>query len=392
MRDTSQHCKSGELDEKSQPSERPIRVAHVLGIVAKGGIESIVFNYYKLMDKSKVQFDFIVHDDSPFEIPDDILKLGCNVYKVPSYKHLPSHLRALKKVFKQGGYKIVHSHMSTISVLTLFAAKRAGIPIRIAHGHGATGKSKGEFFRNILKYILRLFSKLYPTHLFACSAYSGKWLFGKNAYKKGKITVINNAINTSLFVYNEEIRSKVRTRLGLSGRFVVGHVGRFLPQKNHSFLIDIFNEIYKKDNSSILLLVGDGALRAHIEDKVKDMNLCDNVLFLGGRDDANEFYQAMDVFVMPSLYEGLPVVLVEAQMAALFSVASNKINDESKFSDYIDFMDLNMSAEAWADRALEKRGAERFDMSGQLCAEKFDIDKEALKLENIYIRLISGEA
>jgi glycosyltransferase EpsF len=358
-----------------------------MGKIAKGGVESVVFNYYKFIDKAKVRFDFIIHDDSPREIPDEILALGCKVYKVPPCVRLPAYMKALEEIFVRGGYKIVHSHMNALSVFALNAAKRAKVPVRIAHSHTSAGKGRGELGRNMLKYALRPFSRIYPTHLFACSEHAGKWLFGGKAFKQGRVTVIHNAVDPARFVYDEEIRSRVRNDLGLNGKFVVGHVGRFTSAKNHFFLIDVFYEIRKKDKDGVLLLVGDGELRRKIEEKADKLNLREDVLFLGGRDDVNELYRAMDVFVLPSLYEGLPVVLVEAVFAALPAVVSDRVTGEAKISDKVEFMSLRESAEAWAEKILAKRAVSRVG-AGELPEKaKFDIKSEARKLENLYERI-----
>ena len=365
-----------------------IRILQVTGSVEKGGIESIVYNYYRHIDRSKFQFDFVIHDDSPFEMPEEILKLGCKVYSVPPYRKLFSYIKALKKIYREGKYQIVHSHMSTISVFTLFAAKKAQVPIRIAHSHGPGGRNKDEFIKNLLRRTLCLFSRLYPTHLFACSEYAGKWLFGEKAFKQGTITIINNAIDHTKFLYNENIREQARANLGISDKFVLGHVGRFMPQKNHGFLIDIFNEIHKIEENSVLLLIGDGKARAQIEEKVKRLNLGDSVYFLGGRSDVHDLYQAMDVFLLPSLYEGLPVVLVETQFAALPAIISSEVKDEVKFSRHIDFYCLGRSPREWALKALGKREVKRYtdDLSSN---NKYHVKTSVEDLELIYDRLIN---
>jgi len=364
------------------------RIAHVIGNITKAGVESVVFNYYRYIDKSKIQFDFIIHDDSPYEIPEDIINLGCKVYKVPPYKKLPKYIKALKNIFITGNYKIVHSHMSTLSVFTLYAAKLAKVPVRISHSHATAGKGKGEFLRNILKYILRLFSKKYATHYFACSKLAGKWLFGNKAFKNGKITVLNNAIDPKRYIFNEQIRKKTRDKLNISDKFVLGHVGRFMPQKNHNFLIDIFSEVYKKNKNSILLLIGDGELKNKIIKKAEKLKLLNNIMFLGARDDVNELYQAMDVFILPSLYEGLPVVLVETQIAGLPSIISDKVTEETKFSDIVYFMNLNQKPLEWANEILKNTNKKRINTANDERAKKYYITEEANILNNIYYQMI----
>jgi len=367
------------------------RIAQVIGKNAKGGVESVVFNYYQFIQRTEFQFDFFIHDNSPYEIPLDIQKLGCAIYKIPSYKNIFSYIKTLKCLFKQHNYTIVHSHMSTISVFTLFAAKLANVPVRISHSHVTAGKGKGEFFRNTIKYILRLFSKLFPTHLFACSEYAGKWMFGQKAFDKGEITILNNAIDISKFVYDNPTRNRVRNKLSLKDQFVIGNVGRFMPQKNHNFLIDIFCEIYKKDTNCLLLLVGDGELKAQFEKKVKKLNLQGNVLFLGARDDVNKLYQAMDVFVLPSLYEGLGMVAVEAQIAGLPTIVSCRVPTESKVFDFVDFVDLQEGAQEWAEIILSKRNFKRIDTRSEPSAKRFSIADEVKNLEALYRQMLQKE-
>jgi len=365
-------------------------IAQIIGNNAKGGVESVVFNYYKFIDKSKFQFDFFIHDNSPNEIPDDITKLGCRVFKIPSYKHIFKYINFLKKICIDNKYNIVHSHMSTISVFSLYAAKKAGIPVRISHSHATAGKGKGEYLRNFIKYILRKFSKLYATHYFACSEYAGLWLFGNIAYKNNQISILNNAVDINNFIFKEEIRFNKRNELNINDKYVIGHVGRFMPQKNHNFIIDIFFEINKTNKNCFLLLIGDGELRKYIEEKVIKLNLQDKIIFLGNRNDVNELYQAMDVFVLPSLYEGLPVVLVETQISGLPSIISDRITKETKFTDLVNFLQINKNPVIWAEKILSKQNINRYDTSKNINIQKYSISDQVKNLESHYERMLSN--
>jgi glycosyltransferase EpsF len=343
----------------------------VIGSIAKGGVEAVVFNYYRTIDRERVQFDFIIDEDSPNEIPNDIQELGCRVYKIPSYRHLPAYMKSLKRIFAEGQYRIVHSHMNTLSVFALSAAKRAGVPVRSAHSHSTAGK--GEFARNIMKYALRPFSRVCPTHLFACSEYAGRWLFGDRAFEKGEVTVIRNAIDTSKFRFNAQTRERVRRELGVTDKLVIGHVGRFMPQKNHTFLLDIFAEVHRKKPDSVLLLIGDGELRQAMEEKAEWLGLGDSVMFLGARDDVHELYQAMDEFVLPSLYEGLAVVRVEAASAGLPCLVSAGQAEEleSVNGKYIGINETDLPL--WRDAVLGCCGMQRMDGAAMLQALGWDI-------------------
>jgi glycosyltransferase EpsF len=335
----------------------PIRIAHVIGKVCRGGVESAVFNYYRHIDRTKYQFDFIVDDDSPYELPEDILALGCRVYKIPSYVHLRAYIKSLVTIFRDEQYRMVQSHMNALSVFTLYAAKKAGVPVRIALSQSTA--SPGEGKRTLLKNILRRFSRVYPTHFAACSLYAGEWLFGKKACADGLVFLMRNTTETDIFKYDPDVRSKMRSALGIDGKFVVGHVGRFMYQKNHDFLIDLFAEVRANREDAILLLVGDGELQSMIEKKVFDKGLSESVIFLGSRTDVCDIMNAMDVFVLPSHYEGLSVVAVEAQSAGLPCVLSDTMTAETVMSEYAVQLSLKASLSDWRNAVLKRNGADR---------------------------------
>jgi len=363
--------------------EEPIRVAQVIGKVCGGGVESVIFNYYRRLDHTKIQFDFIIDEDSVCSIPQDILDSGARCFVVPPYQRIRKCISALKKLFKENKYKIVHSNMNTLSVFSLYAAKKAKVPIRICHSHSTA--SRGETKKNILKNLLRPFSKLYATDYFACSEYAGKWLFGKRTFKKHKITIINNAVDIEKYRYNIKIRENIRHELSLEDSFTIGHIGRFVFQKNHNFLIDIFNEVHKIDVSSKLVLIGGGPLENEIKEKVRALNLSDSVIFLGIKQNAFDYYSAMDVFALPSRYEGLPVVAVEAQVSALPVICSDGVTEETKNTDSFEFLSLKKGSKYWAERILNYKQFDRNLVDISQIESKFDINKQAHLLESIYI-------
>ena len=287
----------GNLDEK-------IIVAHIMGKWNGGGVESVVMNYYKNIDRNRIQFHFLCDEDST-DIPyEEIEKLGGKVIVIPPYQKLFKYQKELYRIFKENNYKIIHSHINALSVFPLRIAKKAGVPIRIAHSHSTSNKK--EWKKNILKMILRLFSKLYANNYFACTEYAGKWLFGKKVVERKELNVINNAIDLKKFEFNENTREDLRKELGIKEDvLVIGHVGRFMKQKNHEFLIDVFEKAIKQDDNIYLILVGQGPLEDKIKEMAKEKGIEYKILFLGQRNDVNKLYQAMDIFVLPSLYEGL---------------------------------------------------------------------------------------
>lgn len=370
--------------------KEPIRVLQIIGIVAGGGVESVIMNYYENVDRSKVQFDFIVHDDNKIDITQKVEAMGGKVYKVtPYYKNPIAFTYEIYKVIKKIHYRIVHSNMNTLSAFSLFAAWAAGVPIRILHNHSTS--SPGETKRNIMKFILRPLARLFANHYLACSRLAGDWMYGPKMMDSGKVTVINNAIDLKKYAFNFQKRKVLRKKLGVTDAFIVGHVGRFMYQKNHDFLIDIFAEAHRKIPQMVLLLIGDGPLREGIEEKVRGLNLIENVRFLGVRDDVQDLYNAMDLFILPSHYEGLGMVGVEAQANGLNVLASTAVPDEMKFTNLVQFEDLKNDTSKWSDRIIQiyynshmtrnNRGAPIFNQS------KFDISVQAKKLVNYYIQL-----
>ena len=307
--------------------KKPIIVAQVMGKWLGNGVESVIMNYYRHLDHSKVQFDFICDEDSTRIPYEEIKKLGGLVFLVPKYQKLPKYLKALEKLFKENKYRIVHANINTLSVFPLYAAKKAGVPVRISHSH-STSNIK-EWKRNLIKNLLRPFSKRYATDYFACSELAGRYLFGNKAFDRGEVKIIHNAIDIDKFRFDEVARKKLRKEFGIKdSTIVIGHVGRFVQQKNHTFLVDVFKEYHEKNSDSKLLLVGSGPLENKIKKKVEKLGLKNSVLFLGQRDDINKLYSVMDIFCLPSLYEGLPVVGVEAQATGLPCMFSDRITDD----------------------------------------------------------------
>lgn len=364
----------------------PIRIAQVVGKMMNGGVEAVVMNYYRHIDRSKVQFDFIVDEDSTYIPREEIESLGGRIFIIPPYQKINKYIPALIKLFKENNYKIVHSHINTLSVFPLYAAKKVGVPVRIAHNHSTA--APGEWKKNILKYTLRPFAKVYATHYVACSRYAGEWLFGKKSMERGEVTIFNNAIDLDKFKYDENVRNEVRKEFGLEGKFVIGHVGRFCYQKNQEFLIDVFEEVYKQNPNAVLMLVGDGPDREKIEEKVRQHNLGNCVIFLGNRNDANRLYQAMDVFVFPSRYEGLGMVAVEAQFCGVKTVMSDRVPDDAKVLDGTLSMALSESTKNWADKILNQENSEKVYSNKY---KEFNILEESSKLTNYYGEIAYGK-
>jgi capsular polysaccharide biosynthesis proteinCps4H len=377
------------VNKKDQEKQSPLIVAQIMGKWVGGGVESVIMNYYRHLDHSKIQFDFICDEDSTRIPYDEIKKLGGRVFLIPKYQKLPKYLKALEKIFKENQYRIVHSNINTLSVFPLYAAKKAGVPIRISHSHSTSNPK--EWKRNLIKNILRPFSKRYATDYFACSELAGRYLFGNKTFDRGEVKIIHNAIDIDKFRFDEVARKKLRKEFGIKdSTIVIGHVGRFVQQKNHTFLVDVFEEYHEKNPDSKLLLIGSGPLEDQIKDKIKKLNLEEFVIFLGQRDDINKLYSMMDIFCLPSLYEGLPVVGIESQAVGLPIIFSNGVSREAIISENAKIVEAQ-EVEAYIKKInkIVQGDKQRIKQRATTTiSENMSIKKEAIKLEKLYCRPI----
>lgn len=366
----------------------PIRVLHENVIMDPGGIEALLMNVYRHIDREKVQFDFMVHRPDYAFYEDSIRELGGRIYRTPKFSPFPGayhqYMESVEKILSEHPeYKVIHAH-AELNLWPLMIAKKVGIPTRIAHSHNARTTINLKYFFFLYE---KLFIKDYCTDMFMCSTPAGVWTFGKKAVNSGEVKFIKNGIETEKFVFNEELRAKKRKELSLDGKLVVGHVGRFMQQKNHTFIIDIFAVIHKKNPNSALLLISDGRLMDEIKTKVHGLGLDDCVIFLGNRSDVNELMQAMDVFLFPSLWEGLPLTGIEAQTSGLPVVMSDVITDEVRISKNVYIMSLKQNAEEWADKVLSVcSNSERQNVQKQIIEAGFDIRSTAQWLQEFYLR------
>jgi glycosyltransferase involved in cell wall biosynthesis len=356
-----------------------------MGRMVGGGVEAVVMNYYRGVDRSKIQFDFLVDGGSSLVPYEEIEALGGRVFTIPPYRKALAYHKSLARLFREQDWKIVHAHISTLSVFPLFAARRAKVPARIAHCHSTA--SPAELGRSLLKYALRPLAKVFPTHCFACSEHAGEWLFGEGGYH-----VVRNAVDLEKFRFDPQARESLRDELGVGGKFVIGHVGRFMKQKNHSYLLDIFAEVARRDENCALLLAGAGELEGRVREKARALGLADKVKFLGQRGDADKLYSAFDVLVLPSLYEGLALVRVEALATGcpcLVSAGCPHLVPTGRNEEELDlfgerFLPIGKAdISKWAGAVLEKR--ERFaDGMEKMRLAGFDIQTEALALTSKY--------
>lgn len=361
-----------------------IRILQVVNNMHRAGLETILMNYYRSMDREQIQFDFLTHRPERSDYDDEIEAMGGRIYRAPRLypQHYPAYFEYMKKFFREHPeYTIVHSHIDAMSYLPLLAAKKAGVPVRIAHSHSTLIDKD---FKLPLKLLFRRMLPTVTTHFCTCGDKAGEFLFPKQ-----QCHWVPNAIDAKRFLYDEKVREKKRNELGVQNNLVVGHVGRFSYPKNHVFLIEIFSELCKIEKDAKLILVGVGEKESEVRAKVENLNLVDKVLFLGKRSDVDEIYQALDVFVMPSLFEGVPVVGIEAQFTDLPCVFSNKVPTEVRFTDASQFVPLEKSAKDWAKVIADVLNTkkERMTQSEEQLQSAYNIEKAKIMLTEYYMDL-----
>ena len=363
-----------------------IRIAQIMGAMNGAGVENVIMNYYRAIDRSSFQFDFFV-DEKSLHVPvDEIARMGGKVVEVPSISNVARYVPAVEAALRNGDCLIVHSNLNALSVFPLCAAKRAGVPIRIAHSHSTAGK--GETLRNAAKAVLKLAANTYPTHRLACSQHAGEWLFGK----KAPFEVLHNAIDLSRFAFDEQERSRIRSRLGLPADcFCIGHVGRFMEQKNHRYLLKVIQALLQSMPDAQLVLVGEGKLEDEMRTLAKELGIDGRVTFAGFAEDAAAYYSAFDCFVLPSLYEGLGMVAIEAQANGLACLLSNKVPVEAEVSTGCRFIPIgDGDIPRWVEELQAVRSAGRQDAYDERL-QRYDINHEVARLEHLY-RLFLDES
>ncbi len=379
----------------------PIRILNVVGRMDRGGIETLIMNIYRNIDRDKVQFDFLAHyGKHNADYNEEIRALGGRIYEMPVikttekayYSRIFKYIAALKRFFKEHPeYHVVHGHMTnTASIYMPIARKYGNVGCRIAHSHMAqTQKSVGKF-TDVVTDILRKPLKKYVTDQFACSEAAAAWLFSRDDIEGGKVRYVHNAVDTDIFRYDPVKRDNIRSSLGISlQQTVVGHVGRFYHPKNHEFIIEIFEEYKKLDPTSVLLLVGEGELMTSIREQVKEKDLESSVIFTGVRTDVADIMCAMDLFLMPSRYEGLPVVGVEAQANGLPCLFSDAVPDEVDLTGKCLFANLSKPSNQWAEDIsllLQKHaGSDRVATQQDIIDAGYDIKQVAKDMQAFYL-------
>lgn len=365
---------------KATETERQsLRIAQVLNRMDSGGIEAVILNYFRYIDRNQFHFDFYCDENSSLPYREEMEAGGSEIFLLPQYIHPVRYVRTLEKALKAGHYDIAHVHMNAMSIFALYAAWRAGIPVRICHNHTTASWSEGA--RTVLKVLLRPWNRLFATAFFACGKQAAEWMYGRKRVAAGKVLILPNAIDSDTYAFDADTRLKIRQELGIDETaFVVGHVGRFMKQKNHRFLIQVFSLLSKAVPKAVLLLIGEGKLESEIRQMVDQFGIHDQVIFAGTRSDVNRIYSAMDVFCLPSFYEGFPVVLLEAQANGLPVVCSANVSPEVCLTDFVTRLSLDNPA-PWVSALMSASRGE-----GKIL-EQFELRSAVRTLEAAYRHL-----
>lgn len=371
--------------------QEPIRVLQIVGRMDRGGIETMIMNLYRNIDREKVQFDFLAHYGREAEYNEEIRSLGGCIYEMPALKDdhhvyywkLFAYIAALNRFFKEHReYKIIHGHMTNTASVYMPIAKKCGVICRIAHSHSTKGKAG--LFGTVTNFLQRPVYK-HATEWFACSKVASYWFYPKEAIDAGKITILANAVDADKFRFSLSVRKKMRQTLGLENKVVIGCVARFHPEKNHIFLVEVLQEALKKEPRAVLLFAGEGSTEDETKKKAVKLGLQDHVIFLGMRTDIPDVLQAIDVFALASLWEGLPVTGIEAQAAGLHCVVSDGVTDEMNAIGMVKYLPLDAAKQTWADALLDAAKKERRDTFEQIKASGYDIRTTAAWLQQFYL-------
>ncbi len=367
-----------------------IKTAQVIGKLAAAGVENVVNNYCRFSDPAAVSFDLFVDTTSEHSPPEDMVQRGIAYHYVPSSAHPLARVIALVRLFRSGGYQVVHAHLNTLNVLTLFAAWLAGVPVRVSHNHSTA--DRGEGFRAFIKLLLRPTATWFATAYMACGEKAARWLFGNRRVDAGRVTILPNAIDVCKFRYDPLQREQIRQELGLQGKQVIGHIGRFMPQKNHGFLLKCFAQCHASHPQTHLLLAGGGEGIRSAREQAERLGVSDAVCFAGVRNDPWRLYSVMDVFMLPSLYEGVPVVCVEAQANGLPCLVSDHVSMEAAVGGDVTFLPLDPSAWIQALDAVlaHADGEKRANAYASVTQSGFDIRDTARRLLKYYTAMLES--
>jgi len=367
-----------------------MRILHMIGSLEMGGAQTMVMSLYRAMDRSKVQFDFIIDCDIENVFEKEILQLGGQIFRLPKFcgKNYRQVRTAWQKFFEEHPeYKVLHSHVRSYASLYLPIAKAFGVTTVIHSHNTSNGHGMMAMVKKVLQYPLRF----QADYFFGCSELAGKWLFGNRVVNSDRYFMLKNAVDTDRFSYRQEVRETLRREMGIEeDALLIGHIGRMNPQKNHHFLIDCFHKILEQRSDAKLLLLGDGDLREEITQHIARLGLEQHVRMLGVKENANEYLSAMDCLMLPSFHEGLPVVVVEAQANGLQCFVADTVTREVRLSELVQYLPITQGEDPWVQAALKCSGR-REDVTEQIRNSGFCVKTSSQWLCEFYQSIVKEE-
>lgn len=369
-----------------------IRIAISVNKCDSGGQKSLVMAYIRNFNLKRVNFDLIVDADSNSIPYEEIKKMGGVLHVIPPYQKIISHMKALHKLFKENKYDVLYAANNTMNLFPLCIAYYSGIKVRISES--LTMASPLEKKKTIMKSILKCFSHLFCNYYMANGKDCGIYQFGQKAYNQGKIEIFLSPVDVNNRSYDQKLRENTRRKYGWESKTVYGHIARFEKQKNPLFLIEIMNEIFKKQDNAHFVIIGGGSMEQQMKDRINEYGLNNMISWLGRREDINQFYNAFDAFLLPSLYEGLPVVGIESQAVGLPVFFSDKVTKEAAVAELGHFISLKKSAEEWAEiviRETAKAMPLRRGRENDLILAGFDAASETERLMNFFESAVEAQ-
>ena len=365
------------------------KVLHYVGIMNRGGMETLIMNLYRNIDLNRFQFDFAAHSYRTGDFDEEITQMGGKIFHFPAYRSNPGKYRnEWRKFFTEhsGEYAAFHFHTNSLAnLVALEEAARSGVPVRIVHSHSSfANKGRLQYLNNFLHRFHQKKLKHLATHLLACSTEAANWLYGGNCLDGKNVILMHNGINCDNYTYNAEQAERKKKELGIGDKTVVGHIGKFIKVKNHQFLLSILSQMIEQNKDIVALLIGDGELAEQMKSLAEQLSISENVYFLGVRSDIPELLMCMDLFLMPSLYEGLPVSMIEAQASGVPALISDTISKEVKIKDNVYFQSLQSGSDVWAESAQKILREKRIIDNSSLKAAGYDIKDSVLQ----YIKII----
>ncbi|TEB14255.1 putative glycosyltransferase EpsF [Pelotomaculum sp. FP] len=366
----------------------PIRVLHVLSALAKNGAESRIMDIYRNINREKIQFDFAVHTTKQCDFDNEVKSMGARIYSFPKFKifNYLQYYKEWEQFFKEHTeIQIIHIHVTNLAAVILNAAQKSSVPVRITHSRNS---NQSGFVQKVFLALTRNIIFRKSTQMLAVSKEAGEYVFGKKAMEAGIVRILRNAIDARKYTFNAELRKKIRAELEVKDNLVVGHIGRFVEQKNHKFVLDIFKKLQKIKPHAVLILVGIGEKQPQMREYAEDIGVGKSVIFMGSRNDVPMLLQAFDVLLFPSLFEGLPGVVLEAQAAGLPCVISDTITKEVAITDLVKYMSLSEAPKIWAVAVVKQATIPRINTIKNFVECGFNIHAIANEYVKMYMKYI----